>query len=145
VQAQLYSQKLESLLGMPPAEPGEDLNARRDERNRRISQVSDPETKARAQIILDRLGPVEAQLPKAEAEAPAALDQRSAQDEAMASRIRAAQRYPELADPNSELTRKYLEIASRLSTEGSPLVKAPDAAERIADMAAGELKIAPKQ
>jgi predicted nucleic acid-binding Zn-ribbon protein len=76
---------------------------------------------------------------QAKANAQAALDQQRAQDEAMASRIRAARRYPELADPNSEMTRKYLEIVSRLSTEGNPLVNAPDAAERVAEMAFAEL------
>ena len=84
-QWQLYSKKLESLLEMPPAEPGEDLNARRDELNRRLSPVRDPETIARAQIILGRLGPIEEQLraeADAKAEAQAAVEQRRAQNEA---------------------------------------------------------------
>ncbi len=55
----------------------------------------------------------------------------------------ASQRYPQLDDPNSDLTKKYLEIAKRLADAGNPLVNEPNAAERIADMAAAELKISP--
>jgi len=65
------------------------------------------------------------------------------QDASMASRILAGQRYPQLGDPNSDLTKKYLEIAKRLADAGNPLVNEPNAAERIADMAAAELKISP--
>jgi hypothetical protein len=65
------------------------------------------------------------------------------EDPTMKSRIIAAQRYPQLGDPNSVLTKKYLEIVARLNAEGNPVVNQPNAAERVADMAAGELKIAP--
>jgi hypothetical protein len=56
-----------------------------------------------------------------------------------ASQKRAAQKYPVLGDPNSELSRKYLEIQKRLADENSPISKDSNAAERIADMAAAEL------
>lgn len=47
---------------MPPVEPSEDLAARRDELDRRIAELSERETKARAQIIIDRPSQAEAML-----------------------------------------------------------------------------------
>jgi hypothetical protein len=60
----------------------------------------------------------------------------------ISSRQRAAQKYPVLGDPNSELTKKYLEIVKRLADENSPISKDSNAAELIADMAAAELNVA---
>jgi hypothetical protein len=65
------------------------------------------------------------------------------QDPTLASRTLAVQRYPALIDPNSEFTKKYLEIGKRLSDAHNPIINDPNASERIADMAAGELKILP--
>lgn len=64
-------------------------------------------------------------------------------DPSLASRIRAAERYPQLGDPNCVFTKKYLEIAKRLAEARSPIVNQPDAAERVADMTAAELKAEP--
>jgi hypothetical protein len=62
----------------------------------------------------------------------------------MASKNVARARYPQLGDPNSDLTKKYLEIQKRLTEERSPIMGYSNYPERIADMAAGELKIAPE-
>jgi hypothetical protein len=67
------------------------------------------------------------------------------EDACQASRIEAAKRYPEFADPNSELTKKYLEIQKRLTEERSAIMDDSDYPKHIADMAAKELGIAPKQ
>lgn len=65
------------------------------------------------------------------------------EDPTLQSRKLAAKRYPQLGDLNSGLTKTYLEIWARLTAEGNPIVSQANAAERIADMAAGELKISP--
>jgi hypothetical protein len=65
------------------------------------------------------------------------------EDPTLQSRKLAAKRYPQLGDLNSGLTKTYLEIWARLIAEENPIVSHANAAERIADMAAGELKISP--
>ncbi len=74
---------------------------------------------------------------------PAQPVQQTAVDRTLASRMLAAQRYPALLDPNSEFTRKYLEIGERLRAAGSPILRDSNSAERIADLTAGEMKVLP--
>lgn len=81
--------------------------------------------------------PVPATMPSAQAAATISPQ--------LASQITAGRRYPQLTDANSEMTKAYLAIGARLAAEGSAIVKAPNAAERIADMAAGELRISPNE
>jgi hypothetical protein len=78
---------------------------------------------------------------------PVSNDQTSPQFKAALenSKARAIQRYPDCADPKSQFSKKMVEIADRLETEGSNLVYQPESPERIADMVAGDLKITPKQ
>jgi hypothetical protein len=78
---------------------------------------------------------------------PVSNDQTSPQFKAALedSKGRAIQRYPDCADPQSQFSKKIVEIANRLEKEGSDLVYKAESPERIADMAAGDLKITPKQ
>ena len=50
--------RLESLLGMQQAQPGEDLDVRNQETSSRLSQLTDVRDKARAQTLLNRLEPI---------------------------------------------------------------------------------------
>jgi hypothetical protein len=54
------------------------------------------------------------------------------------SKARAIRRYPECANPNSQFSKKMVEIADRLEKEGNDLIYQADSPERIADMAASE-------
>src|SRR5581483_9624990 len=50
--------RLESTLGMQPAQPGEDLSVRLQETGIRIAKLTDLQDKAKVQTILDRLEPI---------------------------------------------------------------------------------------
>jgi hypothetical protein len=156
-QVNAYTERLESLLGMAPRQTGEDPEARRAEASDRILRLTDDEQKIRVQTVLNALEPAAAQLrrsqqnnqmPNASASEPSAIpDQNSAEFKAAVQRSKeiAMARYPQCVDPSSDLSKKMVEIADRLEAQGSNLVYRADAPERIADMAANELRIAPKQ
>jgi len=60
--------RLEDLLGMVPAQYGEDPEVRRAEANRRIAELTDPASKARVQTILNTLEPAAQELQQRQGE-----------------------------------------------------------------------------
>jgi hypothetical protein len=163
VQVQLYTDELESLLRMPPAQPDEALEGRRAEANRRIARLTDPATKACVQAVLNYLEPAAQELrqqgtPRLRVEAPVSSkqlydenassfgDPNSTQFKAAvaASKQTALRTYPDCGNPNSPLSKKMAEIGDRLEAQKNPIVYSYDAPFKVAQMAANELGIAPK-
>ncbi|HTE88800.1 MAG TPA: hypothetical protein VK639_07610 [Terriglobales bacterium] len=131
--------------------------------HQRINQLTNLVTKAKAQILLNALERATASQQQEQQQQEQQEQQRQAEAQRRqynleieqqvqafesasdSSWAAATKRYPQFADPNSELIKKYLEIQKRLTEERNPIMDRSDYPKRIADMAATELKITLKQ